>query len=127
MHPSLFIDRRIQLAIYKDEPGIYQFDSESATGKTRLSKLAKEYNSYGDPIDSYNYYDYRHKRNMLDMMDCKAIFIDRYDMYNGEFADSILELGKNHMVFIDCKSSLLIDTPCRMATIEMEEGRISIY
>ena len=39
------------------EPGIYVFDNQSATGKTRLAKLLSDYQAYGEPVIAYTYND----------------------------------------------------------------------
>ena len=37
--------------------GIYIFDNQSATGKTRLHKALRECQKYGEPVASYTYDD----------------------------------------------------------------------
>lgn len=33
--------------------GVYVFDNESATGKSRLYSLVKKYSAYGEPVAGY--------------------------------------------------------------------------
>ena len=39
------------------ENGIYIFDNQSATGKTRLCKALRDCQKYGEPVASYTYDD----------------------------------------------------------------------
>ena len=83
------------------EPGIYEADNESATGKTWLCNLLKQYHAYGQPVAGYTYNDY--KEHLPLPSDVKLLVMDRYDMYNGAFAKELLALSKTAVVIIDSK------------------------
>lgn len=38
--------------------GVYLFDNQSATGKTRLCRLLKSCQSYNEPVAAYTYSDF---------------------------------------------------------------------
>lgn len=91
------------------ESGIYVFDNESATGKTRLAKMLAEYQAYGEPVISYTYNDYLKGislNNMIKNKKYEVIMLDRYDLYNGEYSDIIREFSKDTIVLMDCKSEV---------------------
>lgn len=115
--------------IFSLDNGIYIFDNESATGKTRLCKEIRKYQKYNEPLASYTYDD-----KLLNMAiekvlvpnKYKVIMLDRYDMYEGEGAELILECAKNSIILIDCKSKFTVTSEDEWCTIEMTHDKIEV-
>ena len=111
------------------EPGIYVFDNQSATGKTRLAKLFSKYQAYGEPVASYTYNDKLKGLSLLDLLKnnkYEVILLDRYDLYNGEYTDAIEKYSKEAVVLIDCKSELKNIADDDWCNIVMAEDRIEV-
>ena len=73
--------------------GLYVFDSQSATGKTRLRKELRKLQQYGESVASYSYEDYQLGMSIDSVLKpsrYKVILLDRYDLYNGEGAERII-------------------------------------
>lgn len=97
---------------YKDkiyinlENGVYIFDDESATGKSRLCSLMKEYRGNGRlDIFGYTYID-RYDISFEQVFNkgkTKVVLLDRYDMYLGEAAEWISKYKNDMVILIDCK------------------------
>ncbi len=112
------------------ENGIYVFNKEAATGKTRLLKLLSEKVSRPE-IVIYTYTDYlkgltfdiaiQHKKNP------KLVLIDRYDMYNGKFGKTIAGLENKAIVLIDCKTNLLVPIECYPQVVHIQMMDTSIH
>lgn len=114
------------------EPGVYWFDTESATGKTYLYRTLQKVVSFGDTV-AYSYYDYEagvdlayRLRNCKDSI--KVLILDRYDMYFNEYIDLIEELGDHCIILIDTKNPNGLefghDGVC---FIQLEENKIYVY
>ena len=56
--------------------GVYVFDNESATGKSRLYSLVKKYSAYGEPVAGYTFEDYMNYGidNLIDK--CEEMYPD---------------------------------------------------
>ena len=108
--------------------GVYQFRNVSSTGKSRLCKILKDYETTGRPVAGYDYYDFKHNVDLEAVKGngIKLIVLDRYDMYNGELADTIRELSKEALVLLDCKTFPELDIPVLNASISMDEDCIYI-
>jgi hypothetical protein len=107
-------NRDIKIVVYGDsDKGVYTFQEDSATGKTWLCETLKKYRGFGDLVDGYSYSDYIRGYRIKDLIGkgLKLVVLDRYDMYNGEMTDEIVELSKECLVLIDCK--VIPDIPCR--------------
>lgn len=87
--------------------GIYQFFSYSATGKTYLYNVLRDYQLYGSPVATITY-DPLNYTKLTDMIksDTKLIMLDRYDMYYGEYADVLERLADKCIILIDSKEPL---------------------
>ena len=110
-------------------PGIYYFTSESGTGKTFLCELLKKLQRQGEKVDGYTYEDKENGRNLPDYlktMDLDVVMIDRYAMYNGEFAEYIIELSERAVVLIDCKTEPLLIHDYETCFIELRDGSIGV-
>lgn len=119
----------IKLCIDLDS-GIYVFDPESATGKTRLCGLLHKYQAYGEPVLSYTSDDYVIGLTISDLLkgkSCKVLMLDRYDRYAGAFEKEINELAKTSIILIDCKGELHIDCDFKNCSIKMEEKSIEVF
>ena len=111
------------------EPGIYVFDNQSATGKTRLAKLLSEYQAYGEPIVSYTYNDKLRGISLFDFVKdkrYKLIMLDRYDLYNGDYAETIIKLSEDTIILIDCKSEIKNIKDDDWCTIIMTQDKIEV-
>ena len=111
------------------EPGVYVFDNQSATGKTRLAKLLSEYQAYGEPVVSYTYNDKLRGISLMDFLkdnNYKVILLDRYDLYNGDYAETIIKYSKDAVVLIDCKSELKNIDNDDWCDIVMTQDRIEV-
>ena len=63
--------------------GIYLFNGQAGTGKTRLARLLMYADMHGLPVASYSYYDYYKQVSLKAMLESdkyKLILLDRYDM-----------------------------------------------
>ena len=54
------------------------------------------------------------------------ILFDRYDLYNGDYAETIIECSKDAVVLIDCKSEVKNINNDDWCTIEMTQDRIEV-
>ena len=109
--------------------GIYIFDNQSATGKTRLCKALRDCQKYGEPVASYTYDD-----KLLEMPiervlvpdKYKVIMLDRYDLYEGDGAELIKECADNSIILIDCKGDFTVCSTDEWCTISMAEDKIEV-
>lgn len=111
------------------ENGIYEFCSESGTGKTRLCRILKELQKLGEPVIGYTYGDDIlgiDLKDLVSKVNPKVILLDRYHMYNGTFSKEIIEWSKNTIILIDCKSILDINYDTDLCIIEMLSNRINV-
>lgn len=97
-------------------PGIYTLGEYSATGKTRLYKLALKVGAYDKSIVAYTYSDIlqiKKQNKTLERMlgtpseDVKLIIFDRADMYHAELKTILSTLKERHMILVDCKTAPL--------------------
>ena len=89
------------------EPGIYRFSNYSATGKTYLGYLIKEYQSVGENLAVYSYGDHIRNKSIDSVIspNDKVLLLDRYDKYSREEDDKIITafVASGGIVLIDCK------------------------
>lgn len=86
-------------------PGIYNFEGDSATGKTYLCNLLKDL-SISESVDGFSLYDSRKFKDLKSFIQgrrLKLLVIDRYDMYNGAYKKEIEELSETCIVLVDIK------------------------
>ncbi len=117
---------RVDVSIQLDN-GIYYFDEQSATGKTRLAKLFRDY-APDIPVSSYSYDDLELEipfDALVKPKQQKVVVIDRYDLYKGKFVQQIEEFSKYGIVLLDCKGDPGI--PCELCFIDMKPDRIEVY
>lgn len=110
--------------------GIYQFEDDSATGKTRLCELLKKYRAYGEKVYAYTYNDLLvgiDFESDVKQQEYKVVMLDRYDMYKGRFSETIKELSKSCVVLIDCKHELGINSLVHLAEIELRPNAVLVY
>lgn len=113
----------------KLENGIYTFDRESSTGKTRLYKVLRQYQSVGEPVSAYTYQDKKLGipiESVIDSSKFKLIMLDRYDMYNGDAIELIKKHSKNSIILIDCKLALKGNIDDNWCYIEMTPDLIEV-
>lgn len=124
-----YLDKYSVTIDIKLEPGIYVFDNQSATGKTRLAKLLSEYHAYKEPVVSYTYNDKLKGISLADYLkdnEPKVILLDRYDLYNGDYAETIMEYSNESVILIDCKSEVKNIADDDWCTIEMTQNKIEV-
>lgn len=111
------------------ENGLYVFDDESATGKTRLCKLFKELQRLDEPVIGYTFNDDKLGIDLVSQINVKkpqVLVLDRYDMYKGTFDNYFTSWSKNMIVLIDCKGSLDINCVADWCCIEMKADEIEV-
>ena len=108
--------------------GIYIFDNEPATGKTRLCKHLKKLKAYGEPVDSFTYNDLLRgdKLDTVLIPDNKVILLDRYDMYRNDGHDLINECAKDSIILIACNTPFIGSLYSEICYIEMTEDSIEV-
>lgn len=90
--------------------GIYIFDDETATGKTRLCKYLKKLRAYGEPVNSLTYNDILSGTTIESIFEpnIKLVMLDRYDMYNNRGHEIIKKMKDSCIILIDCKKSFKV-------------------
>ena len=112
------------------ENGLYQFDSETATGKTRLCELLREYNRAGLPVVAYSYTDWSLGLDLISVVNKfkpKVLMIDRYDMFIGEYSDFLESIQDEIIVMIDCKDMLPFGEYDKVCGIKFTPDKIEVY
>lgn len=111
------------------ENGIYIFDNESATGKTRLCKVLKTYQIYGEPVASFTYHDIllgNQVEKILIPNKYKVILLDRYDLYGVGPTDLFDKCAENSIILIDCKGEFLASRNDDWCLIKMTDSKIEV-
>lgn len=112
------------------DDGLYCFEMESATGKTRLYKRLKELQMQGEPVVSYSYNDYAYGMDLIKLLemhsDAKVIMIDRYDMFKGLYKDIIVEKSKDCVVMVVYMANNYLDESEESCFIEMTANNITV-
>lgn len=109
--------------------GVYEFNEDSATGKTRLCKELKELQRLGESVIGYTYGDDRLGINLIEVFNKirpKVLVLDRYNMYNGTFNNEIVKWSADTIILVDCKGDLQIDCKADWCTIEMTADKIEV-
>lgn len=112
------------------ENGVYVFNKQPATGKTRLAKELRDIQAYDGDAASYTYNDKLLGRTISECFSprFKVILLDRYDMYNGDGAELIKEYADNAVILLDCKdmNGPKIDCDYDICFIEMTSSHIEV-
>ena len=111
------------------ENGIYLFDNQSATGKSRLCSVLKEYGAYGEPVIGYTYADLRRGMDIslaLIPEKYKVVMLDRYDMYCGAGKELIKQCAGSSIILIDCKGEFPVTNEYDWCYIEMKAHSIEV-
>ena len=111
------------------EPGIWVFDTQSATGKTYLCKCLKDLELLGEQVCSYTYDDVLLGKDLHSALSCgkyKVIMLDRYDMYSSVEHEAICECAKDAIVLIDCKRGFRGSMNDRMCFITISDDMIEV-
>lgn len=84
-------------------PGIYAFERESATGKTRLYKYLEQLSASGENVSVYNYTSHRTGAKIVPS-NPDLLMVDRLDMFSNDL-DFLKQLSTltNTVVLIDVK------------------------
>lgn len=127
----MFIIDKYSPVVYVDlNNGVYKFDCYSATGKTRLYELLKEYNRAGESVVAYSYNDWvlgLDLKSVLSRFKPKLIIVDRYDMFNTEYHQELESAGKESIVLIDSKEMLKFGEYDRVCGINIQPDKIEVY
>jgi hypothetical protein len=110
--------------------GVYQFDCESATGKTRLYDIIKSYQRDGYNVISFSYTDLQDGLNLEDVVrrvQPSLLMIDRYDMFSDMYHDVIEELSNKCIILIDSKEILSFGEYYLSCGIKMTTHNIEVY
>ena len=110
------------------EPGIYQFEDESATGKTRLYYLLRDLQLMGEPVISFSYEDLQLGMDLekqLSKCKYKVIMLDRYDLYK-DYCKDLLPTLCEAIILIDCKSFLSFTEYYNTCVISMTESKVEV-
>lgn len=110
--------------------GIYIFDNQAATGKTRLCSLIKEHTRYSDNAVA-SAYTYNDKLDGYDISkvfkdEYKLIVLDRYDMYYGDGIEYIKKFRNKAIILIDCKQEFNLCEYDEICFIEMTHDSIKV-
>lgn len=109
--------------------GIYVFDNESATGKTRLCKLLREYQAYGEKVASYTYNDKLIGVPITEILvpnKYEVILLDRYDLYEGYGKELINKCAENTIILVDCKDKFTVTNEEDWCTIKLQPDKIEV-
>ena len=118
----------VEIVINLDK-GIYVFDNESATGKTRLCKILREYQAYGERVASYTYNDKLLGIPIEEILvpeKYEVILLDRYDLYEGYGKELINKCAKNTIVLVDCKDKFTVTNEEDWCSIELKPHKIEV-
>ena len=110
--------------------GVYQFDCESATGKTRLYDVIKSYQYDEYNVTSYSYNDLQDGLNLEDVVNRvqpSLLMIDRYDMFLDMYHDIIEKLSSKCIILIDSKEILSFGEYYLSCGIKMTPTNIEVY
>lgn len=113
------------------ENGLWNLDLDSATGKTRLLKVLKDFEDYGEPVVGYTYNDYLANkfdlRQYLDIKQPKVIMFDRYDKYSQAYGDVLEKWRDKAIVLVDSKSDFNLPQIDDLTTISMRPDSIEVH
>lgn len=112
------------------EPGIWVFDNESTTGKSRLCKCLRDLELLGQPACGYSYEDMLLGRDLHNILTCgkyRVIMLDRYDMYPDAEHAEICECAKNTVVLLVCMRGFKGSNTDEVCFIDMSESSIKVY
>lgn len=120
--------RRVEL-IFNLSNGIYLFDDQSAIGKTRLAKVMSKYAAYGESVASFTYNDKLRGislESFLSSTNAKVILIDRYDMYNEDAYEEMINKSTESVILIDCKGNFSVTDKYEMCLLKMTPNEIEV-
>ncbi len=129
----MYVSKSYVTQIKIDLPnGLWTFDSESATGKTRLFSCLRDLRLLGEPVVSFTYSDFALGFDLDTVLmsaprGTKVILLDRYDMYADKEHDAISEWAKHAIVLLDCKQGHSASADDNICFIEMTEDSIDVY
>ena len=112
--------------------GIYTFFPMSGIGKSRLYSTIRSY--MADPkLNAYavTYADLQRGENVdieIDKRNPKLIIFDRYNLYKGQFLDTIKKYMNDAIILIDYKGiqDILNGLPDEQCYIDMTEDNIEV-
>lgn len=98
--------------IIKLNPGIYQLDLDSGTGKTYLYTKLKQFSMYGLEATAYSTEEYKLYSSLIGSIPSgkdKIILFDRYDIFIDKFNIDFEELFEktNSIILVDFKCGFL--------------------
>jgi hypothetical protein len=112
----------------KLDNGIYIMGYNSGEGKTYLAKCISSITSRKDFIClSYNNFSYVSSLyELAENRRASLIILDRYDMYNGTFADDILRLKDKAIILIDSKQVTEFEDQSEICKIRLGKNNIEV-
>ncbi len=84
------------------EPGVYPFEAESATGKTRLYKYLESLSASGLNVAAYNYTSYRTGARVTPSRP-ELLIVDRLDMFCTDAFLRSLSVYTDAVILLDIK------------------------
>lgn len=130
----MYVSKSYMTQIKIDLPnGLWVFDSESATGKTRLFSCLRDLCLLGEPVVSFTYSDFALGLDLDKVLTSAPrgtkviIILDRYDMYADKGHDAISEWAKHAIVLLDCKQGYPASADDNICFIEMTEDSIEVH
>lgn len=112
------------------KPGVYYFDSESATGKTFICKMLARLRMKDVIVITYDNEELIKNEAELDMLinekNAKLVILDRYDMYVGRF-DDVMNRHRNDVIFlVDCKKPYKMKCEAKWCAINMTDKKVEV-
>ncbi len=117
----MFAIEKYRVKIHVDkEPGVYEFEPISNTGRSYLCELCKRYHNFGENVAGYDYYDYKLGIPLPQGVD--LLVVDRYGLF--PFLDDALwEMGEKAIVLVDTKPTRF----AMLCAMEASDGDIRVY
>ncbi|MCI9180605.1 MAG: hypothetical protein HFG50_11485 [Lachnospiraceae bacterium] len=110
--------------------GVYVFDNESATGKSRLYSLVKKYSAYGEPVAGYTFEDFCRGLDITAVLNPKKfalVVLDRLDMYSNRSILSLIEKSAHDcIILVDCKNDFQVNIDYDWCYINMTANAIEV-
>lgn len=112
------------------KPGVYYFDSESATGKTFMCKMLAKLKRKDVIVITYDNEELIKSESELDSLinkkNTKLVMLDRYDMYVGKF-DNVMNRHRNNVIFlVDCKKPYKMKCEAKWCAINMTDKKVEV-
>lgn len=115
----------------KLNPGIYVFDDEAATGKTRLFNELRDDTTLVGKVLAVTYADIHIRgvdvNQLIQNGNHELIVLDRYDRMDGIDKDVLINASKHAIILIDCKDTSDWVYGTDFCSIQMNRNGIEVY